>query len=121
LALGPSPSAAESLDLPCSEALARLGGKDPQASADAVGQTTGTVAMLGNLLCFVGDARCDCLREIADTESSLRGQFTDALSALLGDCALSDPDRSLSGVSQQAAFEVCVDERREPVAVTLNP
>ena len=96
------------LEWTCSEAADVLISDDIDAQLSVASQMVGTVAMLGNLLCFVGDPGCTCFRNINDFDSVRNVDFVEEVAEILSDCA-DGPNggRSLSGVSQEAALATC--------------
>ncbi len=72
-----------------------------------IGQQFGVPAFLRNLLCFTGDPRCSCLENLLRSETSEFAAYSVKLDQVLTDCAQNAPTRSLSGVAQQAALDVC--------------
>jgi hypothetical protein len=107
--------AATQFDWSCRESAAIL--DDPNADPLLFGYVTGTAVgsagMLGNLLCFVGDSRCRCLREATDTDGRI-ALFFDRVRSIVKSCAASAPNRNLSGISQQAVLEVCASDPPPP-------
>lgn len=95
------------MELTCGQAAAILASATPSMQFNVIGQTVGTTSLLANILCFVGDERCDCLQDATDSESAKNGQWSDAIAALVADCAETNPDRTLSGITQEAALSVC--------------
>jgi len=67
------------------------------------------VATWSDLLCFLDDSRCACFRAIAEAESGAP-KFED-WRARMGDvrasCLADEPERTLSGMAQEAAFLAC--------------
>lgn len=103
----PAPAHAVQLDMDCGIAadVALFG--DENLQFNLVGQTVGTAGMLANLLCFVGDSRCSCFRNLSESNSSLSTAYAREVGRLIGICAVSNPGRRLSGVSQEAGLNVC--------------
>ena len=103
----PRAASAIQLDVDCGLAADILLSGDQELQLNVVGQTSGTAGMLANLLCFVGDRRCSCMRNLTETDSGLSIQYAREVGALIAGCSFSDPGRRLSGVSQEAATNVC--------------
>ncbi len=104
-----TPARAFQRDITCNEFVLAL---QPSAPDDvgfwAVGQTIGAVGELANLLCFVGDRRCNCLRNINETDKPARDRFADDLFDVVDTCYnRPSGNRNLSGMCQQAALVTC--------------
>ncbi len=104
-----TPARAYQRDITCNEFVLAL---QPSAPDDvgfwAVGQTIGAVGELANLLCFVGDRRCSCLRNITDSDRAANDRFLEDLTDVAETC-FNRPSggRNLSGMCQQAALVTC--------------
>jgi hypothetical protein len=103
----PRVAPAAQLDYTCELAAAILSSGDERLQFSLVGETVGTAAMLANLACFVGDGRCSCLRRSTDGDRDESTRFSREVGRLIASCFTSEPDRSLSGISQQAVLTVC--------------
>jgi hypothetical protein len=104
-----TPARAVQLDITCNLFVDAL---QPSASDDigfyVTGITTGAVGELANLLCFVGDRRCSCLRNITDSDRPARLRFNDDMLDVVDTCYnRPSGNRNLSGMSQQAALVTC--------------
>ncbi len=104
-----TPARAFQLDYTCNQYVAAL----QPAQSDiikgaAVGMTIGAVGELANLLCFVGDRRCNCLRNITDSDRPANERFYDDLFDVVDTC-YNRPSggRNLSGMCQLAALVTC--------------
>lgn len=91
------------------EAVSGVGSSGPEAERLAA-YAYGTVDTLGNILCFVGDPRCDCLRSITPVAgSNEQTEFSKLWKGIVASCASgSSRRRSFSGIAQEAALELCV-------------
>jgi hypothetical protein len=105
-----TPARAFQLDMTCNQfvdALALEPGEDELAYT-AVGVTVGAVGELANLLCFVGDRRCSCLRNATDNDRPALERWLDDLFDVVDTCyGRPSGNRNLSGMSQQAALVTC--------------
>lgn len=106
--LAPAQSRAVQLDTTCAVTFNGIINGSELLQGTLVGQMIGTVGMLANLLCFVGDPQCNCFRNLTDSDSFRNDQFTDAVAEIIAQCS-SGPNsgRRLSGISQEAALNVC--------------
>lgn len=95
------------LNFSCEQAALAITSGVQSLEFNVVGQTVGTAGMLGDLLCFVGDRRCSCFRNATEGDSPVSSQFAREVGRILASCLSSAPNRSLSGVSQQAVIAVC--------------
>lgn len=79
----------------------------------------GTVDAYGDLLCFVGDPRCDCLQSITPIDGSeQQAVFIGLWRAIVEACeGQGTESRSFSGIVQEAALELC--EPREVCGPSL--
>jgi hypothetical protein len=104
-----TPARAVQLDLTCNQFIQALQPSVPDTvSGAAVGMTIGAVGELANLLCFVGDRRCSCLRNITDSDRAANDRFLEDLTDVAETC-FNRPSggRNLSGMCQQAALATC--------------
>ena len=104
-----TPARAVQLDLTCNQFIQALQPSVPDTvSGAAVGMTIGAVGELANLLCFVGDRRCSCLRNITDSDRAANDRFLEDLTDVAETC-FNRPsgNRNLSGMCQQAALVTC--------------
>ncbi len=104
-----TPARAFQLDLTCNQFAEALQPDAPdRESSRAVGVTVGAVGELANLLCFVGDRRCSCLRNITDSDRAANDRFLEDLTDVAETC-FNRPSggRNLSGMCQQAALATC--------------
>ncbi len=68
----------------------------------------GSAGSLGNLLCFVGDERCPCLRELTDDETSRHREFNRRFRQIVAACWNTPTgSRNATGIAQEAALEIC--------------
>jgi hypothetical protein len=104
-----TPARAVQLDMTCNLFIAALQPSAPdEIGFAAVGVTIGAVGELANLLCFVGDRRCNCLRNINETDKPARDRFADDLFDVVDTCYnRPSGNRNLSGMCQQAALVTC--------------
>ena len=72
-----------------------------------VGETVGAAGLLANLACFVGDRRCSCLRNTTNSDRGESNQFSREVGRIIAGCFTSNPSRNLSGISQEAALNIC--------------
>ncbi len=107
----PKEAVAAPLEFTCGEAGVVLFADREALKAPIYDQAVGVTSMLRNLLCFVGDTRCSCLREVGDGADPRYEEFKIELARTVGRCNGEDPDRSLSGAVQEAVFEVCKTRR----------
>lgn len=103
----PRIASAVQLDYSCEISAAILTGDDDRLKFSLVGETIGAASMIANLVCFVGDGRCGCLRRVTDGDRDENSQFAQELGRIIAGCVGSNPSRSLSGISQEAALNVC--------------
>lgn len=103
----PSTSVAAPLEYDCREALLDLASGDLLLERLVEEQSLGTVFTLRNLNCFVDDSKCSCLQEMSDSETARHELARNAVVGVLNGCFDSAPDRSLSGVVQEAIVNVC--------------
>lgn len=103
-----TPVRAASGDPTCAVAAETLSGDDELSTAVYAGLIVGVTAMLANLVCFVADYRCDCLRRATDPEMPEFDQLVGEAFEILRACRdASNSDRSFSGVVQEAALKTC--------------
>ncbi len=104
-----TPARAVQLDLTCNQFIQALQPSVPDTvSGAAVGMTIGAVGELANLLCFVGDRRCSCLRNATDNARPALERFVSDLVDVVDTCyGRPSGGRKLSGMSQQAALATC--------------
>lgn len=103
----PDRASAAQLDYTCSDAANILSFGDERLQFSLVGETIGAAGMLANLACFVGDRRCGCLRNATNSDRSESDSYSREVGRLIGACVGPNPNRSLSGISQEAALNVC--------------
>ena len=103
-----TPARAVQLDMTCNQFIQALQPPADELSYAAVGMTIGAVGELANLLCFVGDRRCSCLRNITDSDRAANDRFLEDLTDVAETC-FNRPsgNRNLSGMCQQAALATC--------------
>ncbi len=104
-----TPARAFQLDLTCNQFVEALLDDAPGGeSSRAVGVTVGAVGELANLLCFVGDRRCSCLRNATDNARPALERFVSDLVDVVDTCyGRPSGGRKLSGMCQQAALVTC--------------
>jgi len=102
-----APASAAQLDYTCGDAANILSFGDERLQFSLVGETVGAAGMLANLACFVGDRRCTCLRRTTDSDRGESEQYSREVGRLIAQCFGSNPNRNLSGISQEAALNVC--------------
>lgn len=95
------------LEYTCGEAGAALFGEDEDAKSRVYNQSVGTTSTLRNLLCFVGDPRCECLGEATDDEKPRWESYKLELALSVARCNEDNAGRSLSGAVQEAVLETC--------------
>ncbi len=98
---------ASSAEYDCREAAAIQFSDNEDQKTLVWNQAVGTVAMFRNLLCFVSDPRCSCLSDIIDSDSHRRDEFRFELDRSVARCHAENPDRTLSGATQDAAKTIC--------------
>lgn len=103
----PRVARAVQLDYTCAVAASILSGDDERLQFSLIGETVGTAAMIANLACFVGDGRCSCLRRATDSDRDENDRFAREVGRIIASCFVSSPNRSLSGISQEAALNLC--------------
>lgn len=103
----PQSAEARSFEYKCREAGTIMFSDHSELKEPVLAQSMGTVSMLRNLLCFTGDPRCSCFTEMTDSHFPRHEQLKLELNHRLGMCSSDDPKRSWSGVTQEAAVEVC--------------
>jgi len=103
----PRVALAVQLDFSCEVAAAILSGDNERLQFALVGETVGAAAMIANLVCFVGDGRCSCLRRATDGDRDENSRFVQEAGRIIAGCFVSNPNRSLSGISQEAVLNVC--------------
>lgn len=103
----PRASFAVQLDYTCDVAANILSAGDERLQFSLAGETIGAAALLANLACFVGDRRCSCLRNATDSDRNENTQFAREVGRIIGGCFVSSPNRTLSGISQEAVLNVC--------------
>ncbi len=106
MCLAPSAQAVQ-LNLTCENAVLALQSGNDTLEGTVVGVAIGAAGMIGDLLCFIGDRRCNCLRNVTDGDRSENDDFSRELGSILDVCRTSAPGRSLSGIAQEAARDVC--------------
>jgi hypothetical protein len=102
-----TPAPAAQLDFSCSDAALILGDGDERLQFSLVGETVGAAATIGNLLCFVNDRRCACVRNATDGDRSESTSFSREVGRIIASCFNANPGRPLSGISQEAVLNVC--------------
>lgn len=78
-------------------------------NALAMQQLQGAAGNLRDLVCFLGDPRCDCLFGLTDIGSGSEEElaFEAEVRAIVEECHMDDPFRLLSGIGYEAALRVC--------------
>ena len=72
------------------------------------GVIVGATGEIANLLCFVGDRRCACLRNATDNERPAWDRLLAGLDAILPSCVgRPSGNRNLTGMAQQATATAC--------------
>lgn len=113
LCVSSAPAGAVQLDMSCDEFGAVLlacdrGTANDIACGATIGITWGAAGELANLLCFVQDRRCGCLRNTTDSDRPASDRFIEELASVAVSCFRGPSgDRNLSGMSQQAALATC--------------
>ena len=103
----PRIASAVQLDYTCEVAASILTNDDERLQFSLIGETIGAASMIANLVCFVGDGRCACLRSATDGDRDENSRFAQEVGRIIAGCLVSNPSRSLSGISQEAALNVC--------------
>ena len=103
----PRVASAVQLDYTCGIAASILTGDDERLQFSLIGETIGAASVIANLVCFVGDGRCSCLRRATDGDRDENTRFAQEVGRIIAGCLGSNPSRSLSGISQEAALNVC--------------
>jgi hypothetical protein len=103
----PGVARAVQLDYTCGIAAQILSNGDERLQFSLAGETVGTVGMIANLACFVGDGRCSCLRRATDGDRDESTRFSQEVGRIIAGCFDADPSRSLSGISQEAVLNIC--------------
>ncbi len=87
-----------------------------------MGQMIGTVDGIGDLLCFVGDAKCSCFQQItADVDGVRFDQWATKVEEIISACGGSaSGGRALSGVAFQAASDICTPRFDDDVRPVLD-
>ncbi len=101
------PACAVQLNLSCATAAEALSSDDRLLEGTVVGLGIGAAGMIGDLLCFVADPRCTCLRNVTNSDSPRNDQFAAELGRILASCRVAAPNRTMSGIGQEAALRVC--------------
>ncbi len=108
LVVAPTRSDAVQFDTTCSVAAQGIISGNDILVQNLIGQSVGVTGMLANLVCFVGDSRCTCLRRATDSDRIENDRFVEALASVLAGCAFSsNSGRRYSGVIQEAALTTC--------------
>ena len=95
------------LDYTCRDAADIISFGSESLQFSVVGETVGAAGMLANLACFVGDRRCGCLRNTTNSDRGESTSFSREVGRIVAACRGSNPNRNLSGISQEAALNVC--------------
>ena len=103
----PQRALAVQLDYTCRDAANILSFGSESLQFSVVGETVGAAGMLANLACFVGDRRCGCLRNTTNSDRGESTSFSREVGRIVAACRGSNPNRNLSGISQEAALNVC--------------
>ncbi|MFN8600113.1 MAG: hypothetical protein U0842_06550 [Candidatus Binatia bacterium] len=107
IAASPSRAFAVQLDYTCRDAANILSFGQESLQFSLVGETVGAAGLLANLACFVGDRRCSCLRNTTNSDRGESNQFSREVGRIIAGCFTSNPSRNLSGISQEAALNIC--------------
>ena len=107
IAASPSRAFAVQLDYTCRDAADIISFGSESLQFSVVGETVGAAGMLANLACFVGDRRCGCLRNTTHSDRGESSSFSREVGRIVAACRGSNPNRNLSGISQEAALNVC--------------
>lgn len=106
--LAPALARATQLDTTCSIASTGITSGSEALRNNLVGQIIGVTGMIANLVCFVGDPRCTCLRRSTDTDFAANDRLIEEVAAVVAGCAFSsDRNRNFSGVIQEGALNAC--------------
>ncbi len=108
--LGPPRANALETNLTCSDAgdiLAAGSAARAILQATVLGLLVGGADMIGDLLCFVGDRRCGCLRNTTESDNSRNTDLARRAGEINRGCRSANPNRQMSGIAQQAALDVC--------------
>ena len=103
----PQHALAVQLDYTCRDAADIISFGSESLQFSVVGETVGAAGMLANLACFVGDRRCGCLRNTTNSDRGESTSFSREVGRIVAACRGSNPNRNLSGISQEAALNVC--------------
>ena len=103
----PQHALAVQLDYTCRDAANILSFGQESLQFSLVGETVGAAGLLANLACFVGDRRCSCLRNTTNSDRGESNQFSREVGRIIAGCFTSNPSRNLSGISQEAALNIC--------------
>ena len=107
VAASPQRALALQLDYTCRDAANILSFGEESLQFSLVGETVGAAGMLANLACFVGDGRCACLRNATNSDRGESNQFSREVGRIIASCFGANPSRNLSGISQEAALNIC--------------
>lgn len=81
----------------------------------------GTVDGIGDLLCFVGDPKCNCYRQVTTENSPQFDEWLGRIQAIVATCdGANDSGRFLSGIAFQAANDVCTPTFAQDVQPVLT-